>query len=164
MSFGTGHHATTHMMIELMLENKNDFIDAAVFDFGAGTGILSIMAEQLGANKILSIDNEEWAYENMIENFARNKSVKCLPELSDKPPVIEKKFDIILANINRNVILEFLPVLKQTLKPLGIIFCSGFLPEDEIVIMQAAEKLNLKYSNRKFHENWMALVFKNTPH
>lgn len=162
MSFGTGHHATTHMMIELMMEIKNDFKDASVFDFGAGTGILSIMAEQLGAKEILSIDNEEWAYENMIENFARNKSVKCIPELSDKPPATENKFDIILANINRNVILEFLPALKQTLKPLGIIFCSGFLPEDEIVIMQTAEKLNLKFSTRKFRENWMALVFKNT--
>ncbi len=164
MSFGTGHHATTHMMIELMLENKNDFKDATVFDFGAGTGILSIMAEQLGAKEILSIDNEDWAFENMIENYARNKSVKCIPVLSDKPPASENKFDIILANINRNVILEFLPALKQTLKPLGNIFCSGFLPEDEIVIMQAAEKLNLKFSNRKFRENWMALVFKNTAH
>ncbi|MEI7802706.1 MAG: 50S ribosomal protein L11 methyltransferase, partial [Bacteroidota bacterium] len=162
MSFGTGHHATTHMMIELMLENKNDFKDAAVFDFGAGTGILSIMAGQLGAKEILSIDNEDWAYENMIENFARNNSTHCIPQLANQPPATENKFDIILANINRNVILEFLPALKQTLKPLGIIFCSGFLPEDEIVIMQAAEKLNLKFSARKFRENWMVLVFKNT--
>lgn len=164
MSFGTGHHATTHMMIEFMLENKYDFKDATVFDFGAGTGILSIMAEQLGAKEILSIDNEEWAYENMIENFARNNSMHCTPQLANHPPETENKFDIILANINRNVILEFLPALKQTLKPLGIIFCSGFLPEDEIVIMQAAEKLNLKFIARKFRENWMALVFKNTTH
>ncbi len=162
MSFGTGHHGTTHMMIELMLENKNVFKDSTVFDFGARTGILSIMAEQLGAKEILSIDNEEWAYKNMLENFSRNNSTHCTPQLANQPPSTENKFDIILANINRNVISEFLPSLKQTLKPLGIIFCSGFLPEDEIVIMQEAEILNLKFSNRKFRENWMALLLKNT--
>ncbi len=160
MSFGTGHHATTHMMIELMLENKNDFINTTVFDFGAGTGILSIMAEQLGAKEILSIDNEEWAYKNMIENFARNNSNHCMPQLSNQPLMSENKFDIIIANINRNVILEFLSSLSHSLKPNGLLFCSGFLPEDEKVIKESAENITLNFIDRKLRNNWVALIFK----
>ena len=160
MSFGTGHHATTHMMIEFMLENKSLFSDSVVFDFGAGTGILSILAEKSGAAEILAIDHEEWAFNNMNENFERNNATKCIAELSSMPPDTDNKFDLILANINRTVILEFFSSIAQILKPDGILFCSGFLTDDEKLITQAAEKLNLNFIDRKFRENWMAIQFK----
>ncbi len=160
MSFGTGHHATTHMMVELMLMNRISFKGATVFDFGAGTGILSVMAEKLGSLEVQAMDHEHWAYENMLENFERNKTAKCIPILADQPVLESKKFDIILANINRNVILEFLPSLSNNLKPNGLLFCSGFLPEDEIAITQSAENLTLKFIDRKFQDNWMAMIFK----
>ncbi len=160
MSFGTGHHATTHMMVELMLINRISFKGATVFDFGAGTGILSVMAEKLGSLEVQAMDHEHWAYENMLENFERNKTAKCIPILADQPVLESEKFDIILANINRNVILEFLPSLSNNLKPNGLLFCSGFLPEDEIAITQSAENLTLKFIDRKFQDNWMAMIFK----
>ena len=160
MSFGTGHHATTHMMVELMLMNRISFKGATVFDFGAGTGILSVMAEKLGSLEVQAMDHEHWAYENMLENFERNKTAKCIPILADQPVLESEKFDIILANINRNVILEFLPSLSNNLKPNGLLFCSGFLPEDEIAITQPAENLTLKFIDKKFQDNWMSMIFK----
>ncbi|TSA51644.1 MAG: 50S ribosomal protein L11 methyltransferase [Sphingobacteriales bacterium] len=159
MSFGTGHHATTYMMIQFMLEHKNDFHGSDVFDFGAGTGILSVMAEKLGAKNVLSIDHEEWAFENMKENFLKNNSVHCNALLADCPPDVSEKFDIILANINRNVIVEFFPSLQKLLKSSGKLFCSGFLPVDEVVITLQAEKINLKPVAHKTKDNWSAIVF-----
>lgn len=159
MSFGTGHHATTYMMIQFMLEHKNDFREAEVFDFGAGTGILSVLAGKLGAKNVLSIDHEEWAFENMKENFLKNNSIHCLPVLADCPPDEAERFDIILANINRNVIVEFFPLLQKLLKPNGKLFCSGFLPVDEVVITLHAEKINLKPVAHKTKDNWSAIVF-----
>ena len=159
MSFGTGHHATTHMMIQLMLKYRSNFPTANVFDFGAGTGILSIMAEKLGAKKILAIDNEEWAYENMIENFEMNKCANCIPQYFNQPPSSGNEFDIILANINRNVILEFLSPLQKLLKQEGKMFCSGFLPSDKEMIIEHAGNNSLSPVTSLEKDNWCAIVF-----
>ena len=159
MSFGTGHHATTFMMIQLMLNYRNDFVGAKIFDFGAGTGILSIAAEKLGAKNILAIDNEEWAYENMIENFEMNKCANCIPQYFNQPPSSGNEFDIILANINRNVILEFLSPLQKLLKQEGKMFCSGFLPSDKEMIIEHAGNNSLSPVTSLEKDNWCAIVF-----
>ena len=116
MSFGTGHHATTYMMLEQMREA--DFKDKIVFDFGTGTGVLAILAEKSGAKKIIAIDNDEWSIENASENIKRNNCTAIDLKLSNTANT-ESMFDIILANINKNVILENLEFLKKQLLPGG---------------------------------------------
>jgi len=142
MSFGTGHHATTYMMIELM---KNiDFTEKSVLDFGTGTGILAILAEKSGAKKIYAIDNDEWS----IANAER---------ASDASSKI--KFDIILANINKNVILENLEMLAKLLKPKGVILLSGLLQTDKEEIMEAVTKSHFILEKELKKNNWIGLQF-----
>ena len=104
MSFGTGHHATTAAMIELML--KENFINKTVLDFGSGTGVLAILAKKLNAKKVIAIDNEEWAYYNCIENMQRNNCADIICIHGDDNFEFTENFDAVLANINRNVILK----------------------------------------------------------
>ena len=112
MSFGTGHHATTYMMMQQMREI--DFNDKTVFDFGTGTGVLAILAEKLGAEKIIAIDNDEWSIENAKENIKRNNCHAIELQKADTSAV-NGTFDIILANINKNVILENLALVDKQL-------------------------------------------------
>lgn len=154
MSFGTGHHATTYMMIEQM--QHLDFNNKTVFDFGTGTGILAILAEKLGAQSILAIDVDEWSIENTKENIERNNRSKIEVELSSNIP--QKQFDGILANINRNVILQYLPQLKQSLRPSGFLLLSGLLTTDEKDIVEACAKEGLALFNRSERMNWIVLL------
>ena len=158
MSFGTGHHATTFMMISQMREI--DFSNKTVFDFGTGTGILAILAEKLGANRIIAIDNDEWSYENASENKSKNSCTNIEFALSSTLPE-QKSFDIVLANINRNVILEYLNHLKSILKEKGVLLLSGLLLDDKKDIVAACNAVDLKLVAEEERNNWIALRFEN---
>ena len=157
MSFGTGHHATTYMMIEQM--EDIDFINKKVFDFGTGTGILSILAEKLGAQKIYATDIDEWSIQNAEENSERNNCNKISVHLS--PDIPEEKFDVILANINRNVILENLSLLKKIICHHGKILLSGLLISDEEDIVEACSKEGFTLVKRKDKNKWISLLMVN---
>jgi ribosomal protein L11 methyltransferase len=159
MSFGTGHHATTYMMMQLMREI--DFINKSVFDFGTGTGVLAILAEKLGAVSVLAIDNDEWSIENAQENIAVNNCKKINISLSATGNQ-EKKFDIILANINKNVILENIPALVKQLNANGILLLSGLLKENEPNIPEAANTLKLQHILTQQRGAWIAMKFLRT--
>ena len=158
MSFGTGHHATTYMMIQQM--RNIDFKSKTVFDFGTGTGVLAILAEKLRAENILATDNDEWSINNATENIARNDCHKIDIRLSSVVP-IDRKFDIILANINKNVIVENLSTLKNQLLPMGNLLLSGLLIDDKEDILTATEKLKLKVFNIIERNNWLSIRLKN---
>jgi ribosomal protein L11 methyltransferase len=158
MSFGTGHHATTHMMIVLMKEI--DLNVRSVLDFGTGTGILAILAERSGAKTIVAIDNDDWSIANAEENFRKNNCNNIiLRKASDA--VSEMKFDIILANINKNVILENLVLLTKQLNKSGQILLSGLLENDKDEILRIATELHLKLKKELIRNNWIALEFRN---
>ena len=135
MSFGTGHHATTYMMIELMKDL--DLSGSSVLDFGSGTGILAILAEKEGAKNIDAIDNDDWSIANAGENFEKNNCTKInLRKASNSASEI--KFDVILANINKNVIIENLALLSEQLNNGGQVLLSGLLKEDKDEILSIA--------------------------
>lgn len=156
MSFGTGHHATTAAMIELML-NEN-IAGKQVLDFGSGTGVLSILAEKLNAAAVTAIDNEVWAYNNCMENTSLNNCINIKSIHGDDTYRFTEKYDVILANINRNVILKNLEMWKTLLKAGGWLMISGILLSDEQDIINAAalSKLYVKKSVRK--DGWMAMI------
>lgn len=153
MSFGTGHHATTYMMIQQM--RNISFIDKKVFDFGTGTGILAILATKLGAASVTAIDNDEWSIKNAEENFEKNNVHSiCLYQSST---VSEKNFDIILANINRSVLEQYSSTLVNLLSPQGVLLVSGLLKEDEPFIVELFDELTLYNSQQ--NQNWISLLF-----
>ena len=156
MSFGTGHHATTYMMIELMKEL--DLNGSSVLDFGSGTGILAILAEKEGAKNIDAIDNDDWSIANAGENFEKNNCTKInLRKASNAASDI--RFDIILANINKNVIIENLALLSELLNKGGQILLSGLLREDKDEILSIATELRLIFKKELIRNNWIALQF-----
>ena len=158
MSFGTGHHATTYMMIELMKEI--DLNGRSVLDFGSGTGILAILAEKEGAKNIDAIDNDDWSIANAGENFEKNNCTKInLRKASNAASEI--KFDIILANINKNVIIENLALLSDQLNNCGQVLLSGLLKKDKDEILSITTELGLKLKKELIRNNWMALQFDN---
>ena len=154
MSFGTGHHATTYMMIKAM--EHLDLAGKVVLDFGTGTGVLAILAERLGAGEVLAIDHDPWSIENARENMVENHIGRVRVEKMDTiPPNL--LFDIILANINKHVILKELPLMKQQLKEGGVILLSGLLHEDFLDIEKKALKIDLPISDRLNEGNWICL-------
>jgi len=157
MSFGTGHHATTHMMVEWM--QKDDYHSKRVLDFGTGTGILAILAEKLGAKDISAIDNDDWSIENARENFHLNECTHVDLQKSDSLHFIGG-FDIILANINRNVLLANMKSLQQHLKSGGVLILSGLLEGDKVIIENAAAESGLRRAGELQKEGWIALRFK----
>ena len=154
MSFGTGHHATTFMMIQQMREI--DFTGKSVFDFGTGTGILAILAEKQGASKIFAVDYDEWSIENAKENLAKNNCSKFVLKKADHA-VGEGQYDILLANINKNVILENFSTLVKNMTPSGLLLLSGLLAEDEADIIQASTIFSLTIVKIISKNNWISL-------
>ncbi|MGX5817486.1 50S ribosomal protein L11 methyltransferase [Chitinophaga lutea] len=158
MSFGTGHHATTLSVIRLMKDT--DFQGKKVFDFGTGTGILAILADQLGAAHTDGIDIDEWAVENALENTAANGARNVHIWQADNLHALpDGDYDIILANINRNILLATMPDMKRILKKLGFLILSGILQEDEPAIVKAAANEGLQLKKRAEKEHWLALAF-----
>jgi ribosomal protein L11 methyltransferase len=156
MSFGTGHHATTHMMLELMAQD--DFKNLSVLDFGTGTGILSIMAEKLGAQEVLAIDIDDWSIENAAENLQLNNCSKTRLAKRDNIP-LDKSFNRILANINRNVILDSLPNMCKVLVSKGAILLSGLLQSDFEMVHGEATSLGLQLQRKGEKSGWIALRY-----
>ncbi|MAM19800.1 MAG: 50S ribosomal protein L11 methyltransferase [Christiangramia sp.] len=158
MSFGTGHHATTHMMIQHIL--KNDWEGKRVLDMGCGTGVLAILAAMKGAKRIDAIDIDNWCYLNTLENVAKNECDHIQVEEGGAELLDESRsYDMILANINRNILLRDLPEYIQCLNENGSIFLSGFYSEDLPVIQKTCEKLDLKFVEHLERSNWVAAKF-----
>jgi ribosomal protein L11 methyltransferase len=154
MSFGTGHHATTYMMIAAMSEM--DISSKAVFDFGTGTGVLAILAKQMGAGSVTAIDNDDWSIDNAIENFAGNQCTNILLRKADM--IIENQlFDIILANINLNVIIAQMAAIAQHLPKNGVVLFSGLLKTDKDKVMLQATENGLKLTNKWEKNDWICL-------
>jgi ribosomal protein L11 methyltransferase len=157
MSFGTGHHATTFMMISAMRDF--DFQNHSVLDFGTGTGVLAILACKLGAQSVYAIDSDEWSIENALENAKINACNTLRIEQKDSLEGLGA-FDFILANINLRVILENMEVLRQHLTQSGVFIGSGVLESDEEKINQKAKKEGLWMQRRMIKDNWMGFSLK----
>ncbi|MEE2699988.1 MAG: 50S ribosomal protein L11 methyltransferase [Bacteroidota bacterium] len=158
MSFGTGHHATTFLMANELfnLELK----ERTVLDMGSGSGLLSILSEKLGAKNTIGIDIDDWADKNAKENAILNSSKYTSFELGDVAKIGNRRFDIILANINRNIILTDMEKYVTALNSTGDLLLSGFYKEDEDLIKNKANELKLKLVKSKEKENWLLLHFK----
>jgi ribosomal protein L11 methyltransferase len=159
MSFGTGHHATTRMMLEYLLET--DVKNKNVLDLGCGTAILAIMADKLGAKSVTGCDIDDWVIDNAEENIALNQA-SCKVFLGTAKNVAEDlTFEIVLANINLHVLREELPLYEKLLAKNGILFMSGFLSSDIQTLEEDAAKLGLKLTKIKITENgsWASLAF-----
>ena len=159
MSFGTGHHETTHMMIQHIL--KNNFKSKSVLDMGCGTGVLAILAEKLGAENIDAVDIDNWCYLNSIENAERNQCKNINVYEGDASLLQSKKYDIIIANINRNALLNDISVYAQCLNPEGIVFLSGFYREDIPLIEEECQRHMLKLNEIIERGQWVAVKFIN---
>lgn len=157
MSFGTAHHETTSQIIELMLQSE--FTGLNVLDMGSGTGVLAILAKKLGSAMTVAIDNDEWAYRNALDNIRLNDENEIVVELGDATSLNDRQFDVILANINRNILLRDMKEYVKSLVENGRIFFSGFYEEDLVLITKEAEHLGLKYVNHVTKNNWTAAVF-----
>ena len=157
MSFGTGHHQTTFLMCEeissLSLDGKN------MLDMGSGTGVLAILAEKCGAKEILAIDIEAWSVENCEENTKRNKCSKIISKLGDIIDIKGQSFDVIIANINKNVLLAHLPSYSKCLNTNGILLLSGFFETDAEDLISAAFEENLVLQSKKIKDGWAMLFF-----
>lgn len=156
MSFGTGHHATTHLMLNKLLDEN--LKDKLVLDMGCGTGVLSILAEKLGAKQILAIDIDEWCFINTLENQERNncQDIRAKQGSYDQ---IEGQFDLVLANINRNILVEQLPVYKKHLNKNATVLLSGFYEADLNILTSVCKGLGLKYVKHELKNDWVCAKY-----
>lgn len=157
MSFGTGHHETTSLMIEKMF--AMDFNEKVVLDMGTGTGILAILASKLGAKEIVAIDNDEWSYENSIENCEKNNAHKVKVILGEATKIPNISFDIILANINRNILLLDLKYYAEHIADKGIVVLSGIYEKDKEKLDDEANQYNLQFVDIQEKNNWVAIKY-----
>lgn len=158
MSFGTGHHETTHMMIEHLL--ALDLVNMKVLDMGCGTGILAIFSELKGAKPIDAIDNDTWCYKNSIENCKRNHCNHITVYQGDASLLIDKNYDLILANINRNILLNDIETFSNSLNNKGVLLLSGFYKDNISVIDTEASKYQLQLQDTILERNkWVALKY-----
>jgi ribosomal protein L11 methyltransferase len=158
MSFGTGHHETTFMMLQFILEN--DFKEKSVMDMGCGTAVLAILAEMKGATKIDAVDIDEWCYENSVENLERNHCKNISVYQGDASFFKEKKYKVIIANINRNILLQDMGNYSNSLEENGTLYLSGFYKEDLELITETCNNLGLTFVENKERNNWIAAKFR----
>lgn len=160
MSFGTGHHSTTALMLGMILERAENIRNKRVLDMGCGTGILSIMAAKVGAHEVTGIDIDEWAYNNAMENIRNNQLNNITIRIGDASLLKEEQaFDVILANINRNILLNDMEHYVEKLNPQGLLIMSGFYLQDLPMIQEKAKKLGLSYQNYHEDKQWVAASF-----
>lgn len=157
MSFGTGHHETTHMMVQHLI--ALDVTNKKTLDMGCGTGILAIFAEMKGAKPIDAIDIDNWCYQNSIENVERNHCSNISVYEGDASLLKDKKYDIIIANINRNILLNDMKVYTNCLNNNGVLLLSGFYKEDITIINEEVTKYNLSLTKTIERNNWVALRY-----
>jgi ribosomal protein L11 methyltransferase len=161
MSFGTGHHDTTWLMCKNMLEV--DFKNKTVFDMGSGTGVLAILASKLGATNIVGNDIDDWSVENAIENCAANNCSEIKIVKGDSNLLGKKEhYDIILANINKNVLKNYIPQLSGSLKQNGFLFISGFFKTDCEELINLASMHYFKLYKQELKNDWANLIFQKT--
>lgn len=157
MSFGTGHHESTRLMARGMFAIS--LSGKKVLDMGTGTGVLAILAEKIGAREVLAVDNFEWAVSNTAENAQRNQCEKVSVLLGDAEVLPGRQFEVILANINRNVLLADMKTYVEALVPGGRLLLSGFLREDAALIYQEAQSHGLSQEFEKQEGKWSCLCF-----
>jgi ribosomal protein L11 methyltransferase len=157
MSFGTAHHATTAMMISYCM--SEDLAGKSLLDMGCGTAVLAILSRMRGANPVLAIDNDLWAYENACENVARNNTADIAVLHGDDSLLESRKFDVILANINRNILLNDMPAYTACLNPGGVLIMSGFYFDDLKKIAHKALELGFQQISYKEQNQWTAAKF-----
>lgn len=157
MSFGTGHHETTHLMVQYILET--DFTGKSVLDMGTGTGILAILTQMKGAKRSVGIDIDEWSFLNAKENAERNgvPQIEFIQGGAEKIP--DEEFDFVFANINKNILKADLPFYLHALKKGGTLFLSGLLDIDEKEMIGFGEKHGLTFIDSKERNEWIALKF-----
>jgi ribosomal protein L11 methyltransferase len=159
MSFGTGHHETTHLMIQHLLQM--DLKDKKVLDMGCGTGILAIFSEMKGAADIDAIDIDNWCYENSLENVERNKCRNISVFEGDASLLKPNAYDLIIANINRNILLNDMHIYAGSLRENGTVLLSGFYNEDVEKINEVAIRNGLKFKKKLERNNWVGLKYVN---
>ncbi len=157
MSFGTGHHETTRLMIQQM--QKIDLLAKNVLDMGCGTGVLSILAKKMGAKTVTGIDIDPWSYENAMENIQLNQVDHIDIVQGNTAQIPSQSFDVILANINRNVLLEDMSSYVQHLANEGTLLLSGFYEADEAQLSQKAQSLNLIVHRQLSEHRWVAVCY-----
>ena len=157
MSFGTGHHETTHMMIQHLLET--DVENLKTLDMGCGTAILAILAEMKGAKPIDAIDIDNWCYLNSIENAERNNCSQITVYEGDASLLVDKYYDLIIANINRNILLNDMETYVKSLNANGILLLSGFYEEDVPFINQSCAANGLVFQKKSERNNWVSLKY-----
>ncbi len=158
MSFGTGHHETTFMMLQFILENN--FEEKSVLDMGCGTAVLAILAEMRGASNLDAIDIDEWCFENSLENIQRNDCKNISVYLGDASLLDGKKYDVVIANINRNILLNDMEAYRKCLAKDGELYLSGFYKEDLPIITEACNNLGFTFVENKEKNKWVAAKFK----
>ncbi len=159
MSFGTGHHSTTQLMVRMLLDAEAP--SRRVLDMGSGTGVLAILAARLGAESVLAVEIDDMAEESVRENISINGVAERVESIcGDVAAIKGRHFDIILANINRNILLRDMADYCATLNAGGLLVISGFLEEDVAPLTQRAEELGLSHERHLSHEGWQALSFR----
>lgn len=160
MSFGTGHHETTFMMLQFILEH--DFKGKKVLDMGCGTAVLAILAKMKGAGEVDAIDIDDWCVENSLENVARNNCDSIRVVLGDASILPSSAvYDTLIANINRNILLNDMAIYAGCLKKEGELYLSGFYKEDLPVIKECCNKLGMQFVDYKEKNNWISAKFVN---
>ena len=157
MSFGTGHHATTRQMMLAM--KAIDFKGKKVFDYGTGTGVLAILASMLGANHIVAMDIDDWCIENTTENLERNQ-ISNVGVLQGEQPPEGEQYDVLLANINRHILLEQMSNMSAVLKSGAFLLMSGFYEEDIPMLEESAENYQLNKVTQSVQDKWACVLMR----
>jgi ribosomal protein L11 methyltransferase len=157
MSFGTGHHETTYLMVKALL--KITIEKKQVLDMGCGTGILSILASQRGADQVIAIDNDEWAYVNTLENIERNNRKNIQVIQGDAGSIPNYKFYIFLANINRNILVRDIQIYSRYISHGGFMLLSGIYESDMEIIKEEASKNSFDFIEYGMKNNWVSMKF-----
>jgi ribosomal protein L11 methyltransferase len=159
MSFGTGHHETTHMMLEFILNGQMK--NKILLDMGCGTGVLSILGAKMGAKSIDAVDNDQWAYENCKSNLILNQVENIEVSLGDASGLKKNTYDIIFANINRNILLRDIPLYANAGKENSMLFISGFYSNDFDIIQDKAMESGFSFIEKRTMNNWVAAKYIN---
>ncbi|MFK8276001.1 50S ribosomal protein L11 methyltransferase [Capnocytophaga cynodegmi] len=158
MSFGTGHHETTYMMLQFLL--NTDLQEKKVLDMGCGTSVLAIMAEKRGAKSVTAIDVDDWCVQNSVENIERNHCKNISVKLGNASLLDNENFDVVIANINRNILLSDIPQYTKTLPSEGTLLLSGFYESDVPAITNKCNENDLKLVEKLERNQWVALKFR----